>query len=364
MADLQTLIRGLIDDGSLALIRDNPLAQFGPRNRPYLGATLLPERIVSQNIYREMSIQYRTVIANDGERYSPAQIKSSGQLVGEFLVELGNQDIALEMDANTYDAILMALAGGNPNMQSAANNIVRLADSAVAALAMLNEKQRWQAIVDSAVVREGDNGFGQTIAYVNPANHRAAAGDAWTDDSYDPYEDILERQSLLADKGYTLRRIITSTRVMNILARNEQMSRRFAPARVLSDATYFGTLDRSGIDAGFRANGLPVIETYDALWRDQTSSGRMLSDSVMVFIAATDEEADAEIANGDTYLPNLTDLIGYHAIGRPVGQPTSGRVLRLFAREDKPPTVMAEAWQTALPVITHPEAIATITGIA
>jgi hypothetical protein len=39
-------------------------------------------------------------------------------------------------------------------------------------------------------------------------------------------------------------------------------------------------------------------------------------------------------------------------------------VLQARFKDDKPPRVEAQGWETSAPVITEPEAIATITGIA
>lgn len=361
MADLSTVIRDLIADGSLDYVRSNPLAQLGPRNRPYLGATILPERLVPQNVYREMDIQYRTVIANDGERYSPAQIKASGQIVGEFLVELGSQDIALEMTPADYDAIITYLetvGGSNPSMDQVANRIIQLAANAVGGLLMLNEKQRWQAIENASVVRLGNNGFTETVSYPDPAGHRAAAGGTWSSDAYDPALDILAMQQLLADKGYTVARMIASTKVANILTNNAKMQARFAPVRVLSGSDYFSALTQGGMNAGFAAMGLPALETFDGIWRDQNSSARFLSDTKFVMIADADD-SDVEIEDGDTFVP-LSNTLGYTAIGRPSGQAAAGRALELFSGEGKGATIKAEAWQSSLPVLLKPEAVCVI----
>lgn len=359
--DLQTYLRQLEESGALALIRDNPAAQFGTPQQPYLGATLLPERVQPNNIYKEANIRYRTVVANAGTRYSPVQLKSPGRLVGEFTVELSNSDIGLEMDANDYDAILQYLGRGG-NMEQVANTVLNLADNAVQALAMHNERMRWQAVVDASVVLTGDNGYSETVTYSNPTGHRAATAGVWTNDAYDPYTDILERQSFLAEKGYRVARIFASTRVANILSGNEQIARRFAPiARTLGTDTYLGRVTPAAISAGMTIDGLPPIEIYDAIWFDQVGNGRFLRDDVMVFTAVTDRAETVPVMGGDRYLPNL---VGYTGIGRPVGQAAPGRVLRVSAQDQKPPTVHVEAWQTSLPVITDPESIATLTGIA
>ena len=361
MADLSTVIESLLADGSLAYVRTNPLAQFGPRSRPYLGPTILPERLVPANSFEEMDIQYRTVIANDGERYSPAQIKASGQIVGSMEVVLGNQDIALEMTPADYDAVvkyLRTLTGANPTFEDAANRIIQLANSAVAGILMLNEKQRWAAIENASVVRVGNNGFTETVSYPNPAGHRAAAGGTWSSDAYDPMTDILAMQELFAGKGLTVRRMIASTAVARILTNNAKMQARFAPVRVLSSGSdYFSALTNDGINAGFGAMGLPPLETYDAVWRDQTSTGKMLSTTKFVMIADTDREEIIE--DGDTYIP-LDNVAGYYAVGTPGGQPAPGRALELDMGKGKGATIRVESWQTGLPILSSPESFAVI----
>ncbi len=94
--DIYTLVQQMMADGTFARIAGNPAAQFGTPKRSYLGAEILPEKTVEENAYREDGIRYRTVIANSGSRYSPSQKEDGGALVGTFLVELGNQDIARE----------------------------------------------------------------------------------------------------------------------------------------------------------------------------------------------------------------------------------------------------------------------------
>lgn len=359
--ELAAFLQQLQANGTLAAIRDNSAAQFGTPAQPYLGATLLPERIVPQNLFKEGNIRYRTVVANAGTRYSPVQIKSAGRLVGEFTVELSNSDIGLEMDSADYDAVL-DLLGRQNNLDSAANVVMNLTDRAIAGLAMHNERMRWQAIVDAAVDLVGDNGYSETVSYPDAADTRVAVGDDWTDNTYDPYADILERTSYLAGKGYRVTRIIASTKVGAILGANEQIKGRFAPiARVVDSTVYTGRLTAQGISAGLQADGLPPIELYDALWFDQETSGRMLSDEVMVFIGATDNNVVIPVADGDTV--QLANTLGYTAIGRAAGQQNPGRALRVAANESKPPSVQIESWQTSLPVIQNPEALAILSGI-
>src|SRR5215207_7246349 len=103
MADIATLVNQLMTDGTVRTLALNTGAQFGLAPRTYLGAGLLPERLVEESAYREEAIRYRTVIANDGTRYSPSQ-KKGAEILGSFLVELGNSDITTEFTARAYDA--------------------------------------------------------------------------------------------------------------------------------------------------------------------------------------------------------------------------------------------------------------------
>lgn len=358
--DLLSFIAQMQTDGRFQMLARAADAQFGPPQRPYLGATILPERMVPENMFKEAGIRYSTVIANDGTRYSPTQKKDGGELVGSFEVTLGEQDIARELTGRDYDALLQLLAT-NRDME-AVGTVIQWADQVLnRALVELTEKQRWQALVSASVTRTGDNGYTETVAYPNPTGHRVAAGGTWSSDAYDPYDDIVAMIDLLTDKGYAVNRIVTSTKVMRILERNDKMATRFARIRVLSASDVVSRLGRAEMLGGFQADGIPAPETYDLTYRDQAGTARFLADSVMVFLSTTGRNEEIQIADGVRYLP---DVLGYTAIGRPAGQPDPGRVIRVEPHADKPPRLEGEAWQTSLPVVTEPEAVGVITGIS
>ncbi|MBX6772690.1 MAG: major capsid protein [Chloroflexi bacterium] len=361
MPDIATLIEQMQRDGHFATIARNPLAQFGTAARRYIGAELLPERLVEENAYREQGVRYRTVIANAGTRYSPAQ-KKGADLVGDFLVELGDSDIARELTGREYDA-LVRLLGRNASMEAMAQ-LISWADTTLnRALVEYNEKQRWDAIVTAQVVRRGDNGYTETVNYANPTGHRVNAGGQWSDDNYDPWDDIMAGADLLASKGYTVDRIVTSRTVASILARNQKVAARagviVATGPALTLAAGRASLD--AISAALVRDGLPPLELYDLQYRTQTGTGYFLARNVFVMVATTgrDETVDA----GDNE-QTLSNTLGYLAVGRPVGQPEPGRVIRAEFKADKPPRIEGEAWQTSLPVITEPEAIYVIGGIS
>lgn len=363
MADLYSLVTGLMTDGTIARLAANPLAQFGRPARRYLGATLLPERLVDENAYREDAVKYRTVIANDGTRYSPAQKKGS-ELVGSFLVELAHQDIASEMTGRAYDALVKLV--GNEQDPMAVARIVNFVDTTITlALAEKSELQRWQAIVSASVPLTGDNGYTETVSYSNPSSHRAAAGGTWSSDAYDPFTDILAMADLLASKGYTVNRIITSRTVASILAGNDKVKARTGLPIVNVSGTISVSQSRATLDAingALSRDGLPPIETYDLQYRTQTGTDYFLSRSVFVMLATTGR--DESIDRGDTEPAVMQDTLGYLALGRAVGQSQPGRVIRSEAFDNKPPRIEAEGWQTSLPVVLEPEAITVINTIS
>lgn len=361
MPSLATLIADMQRDGSIATIASNPAAQFGRTGRTYLGASLLPERMVPENAYREESIRYRTVIANDGTRYSPTQLKE-GDLLGSFLVELGESDIAREFTGQHYDALLRLL-GTNQTMEAAAA-VTRWLDTTVnLALVEKNEVQRWQALVDASVVRAGDNAYSETVAYSNPAGHRAAQSAAWSTDTTDIFGDIFTMADLLASKGYTVNRMITSRNVLSIMAGNNTVKTRTGIAVVNTSGQITSAVGRATADAIngiLQADGLPPIEQYNLQYRTQTGDEYFLKRDVFVLIATTGQDQTLDFGDSEELFPNT---LGYTAIGRPAGQSGPGRVINAFPKEDKPPRIEAEGYMTSLPVVLNPEAICVITGI-
>lgn len=367
--NLLALVRQMMTDGTIPLVARNPLAQFGPPARTYLGATLLPERLVPLNAYRERNIRYRTVIANNGTRYSPTQIKDDTTLVGSMLVELAENDIARQFTGEDYDAFLELLQA-RPTMEAVAA-LTRWLDVTVnRALLDLNEKQRWQALLDAQVVLTGDNGYAETVNYSNPAGHRVNAGGTWSNSGYDPYPDIVAGVQKLTDKGYTVNRIMTARKVATILLRNPFMQAR-AGARVV--VTSGGSIQAQPsplisidqLNAVFLADGLPPLEFYEAQYFDYAGAHRFFRDTSLAMFATTGRDETYQESlyySGDPIV--IPDTLGYEAVGRAVGQSGPGRVIRMEPKEDKPPRIEAEGWQTSLPVITEPEAIFVINSIS
>ena len=364
--DIAGAVEQLNRDGTFRQIVNNPMAQFGPTGRNYLGATLLPEVTVNELAYTEQAMRMRSIIANAADRYSPVQYKG-GVLTGSMDVRLGDGDIGSMLTGRDYDALIEILerAGQGPVPDDALRRMINWADLTLnVPLLELNEKLRWDAIVDAQVTLTGDNGFSEVVAYVNPSGHRAAAGGAWSNNAYDPYPDIIAMVELLHGKGYVVNRVITGRSVVSKLTNNTNMKQRVGRVVVQPGGTIVGMPGRASIDeinGIFNSDGIPAIEEYNLQYRTSTGTGYFLKRDVMVFICSTGREETLDF--GDQQQLVLRDTLGYMAIGRPVGQTTPGRRTVITTKETKPPCVDGQAWETMLPVITENEAIAVITGI-
>lgn len=366
--DIRGLVEGLIESGNFQKIINNPLTQFGTKARRYLGAELLPEKPVMFNAYVEEGIKYRTNVANAGTRYSPAQIKG-GVLTGEFEVRLAESDIASHFTGADYDALIRILImyGGNEGMSpQAVTEMTQWADKTITLpLVEHNEKNRWQAIVNSQVVLTGDNGYSETVNYSNPPGHRVAAAGQWSNNSYDPYADIMAGVEALASVGYTVNRIFAGTPVRAKLSNNANMIKRVGRLSIdHTGATVFqaGRATLAEINATFSDDGLPPLELYDLQYRTQTGYQRFLDGASFVMVATTGRDQSIDL--GDAEPVTVFNTLGYEAIGRPAGQTGPGRVMKTRVVDDsKPPRIEGEGWQTSLPVILEPEAIYVINSI-
>lgn len=364
--DIRGLLAQMEEDGAVAGVTRNQLAQFGRRTRRYVGATLFPEQNVTwtnSNVYLEENIRYRTIIANAGTRYSPVQLKR-GVMVGSFLVKLAESDQGSEFTGEQYDALLRYLQNGS-DMQAMATLVDFLDTTVNVPLVEWNERARWQMIENAKVLLRGNNKYSEDVNYSNPAGHRVNAAAVWSNDANDPYDDIFAIQTMLAGKGFTISRIVTSYAVLAIMAGNAKVATRTNRIVVSSTGQISGInsqVDRSLLNSINASNGLPAFETYDLQYQTSTGSGRFMSADVMTFFCTTGRDAAFELPNGD--LRTLPDTLGYVGIGRPAGQAGPGRVIISEFFRRKPPRIENEGWQTSLPVNTEPEAMAVIKAIS
>lgn len=365
--DIKALIRKLIDEGKHLEIMNNPLAQFGPGNRRYLGTTVLPERLVTENKYREEGINYRTVIANAGTRYSPVQLKGSA-IVGSFDVELGYSDTGSQLTGSDYDAIIAMLkraTGQSEITLEAMANILQWVDITLnRPLVEHNERNIWQAIVNATVELRGDDGYKEDVAYPNPANHRVNAAGAWSNNSVDPMDDLALAVETLASKGFIAGRIIAGQSVISKLQKNEIMRQRAGTLSIMG-GTVTGLASRASLASinGILAdNEMPPIEPYNLIYRTQSGSDYFLPRDCVVVVAATGRDELIDLGDNEPLV--MSDVLGYTAVGIGTGQTEPGRFTNLEAYANKPPRVEGEAWQSSLPVITEPEALYVIKAIS
>lgn len=376
MADLASLVQQMNIAGAFTRIVNNPMSQLGPPTRRYLGAELLPEKMVPENLYSEQAIQYRTVIANDAGRYSPVQLKS-GMITGSMLVQLGEIDTGSEMTAADYDAVITLLrqtegqqgiAGGGVNVPTmqAMSMMTNWSEMTLnQPLVVKQEKQRWEAIYNATCTRTGDNGYQEVVTFPNPTGHRVNAAGTWSDNTYDPYADIMAGAEFLAAKGYTVGRIITSTTVRSKLSLNAKMVARIGRLGVVGGSVVVeprGRATLNDINDYIAGDGLPKIELYDLQYRTQTGSAFFLPRTVFIMIATTGR--DTSIDRADLEPMPIQNTIGYQAVGRPAGQAAPGKKVLVTPKENKPPRLEGEAWGTTFPVIQEPEAIFVIKSIS
>lgn len=355
--NLASLIAQLNQNGDFLLISNNTVAQFGTPNRRYQFAELMPEVLKTKNLYRENGIRFRTIVANDGTRYSAVQ-KKDGKLVSSVLVELGESDIGADITAEDYDMLVDQLAvatGLDP-----ASDFVRNWADAVLNLALVehNERQRVGAIVAGVITRKGDGGYLETINYPNFSGQRANATVQWSDPDEDPFEaDILPRVQLLRDKGFVINRIKTSSTVQTILQRNPKVRN-----AVLGRSDGAGLISIALLNEYMRSNNLPPLETYDLTYNLQNDvTSWFYPRNAMTFFCTTGR--DQTVDTGTDQIA-LSDTFGYVGVGRAAGQSAPGRKLLIQHKEDKPPRVDGQGWQTSAPVVQEPDATATIGAIS
>jgi len=360
--DLGTLIARMRQGQTLKRIGRRPLAQFGTQTRPLIGATILPERPVRENAFRDEGVRYRTFVANAGTRYSPVQLKE-GALVGSVLVELGESDIGSELTSREYD-VLIELLGNNASMDAEAQIINFLDITINQALIQYNEMQRWMGLVRRMIERRGDNAYVEDIPVITPAGHMIYALLPWDHEDVDPFDDIGAACQVLRDKGFEPEEIWTRSQVPTLMSKNPNVKTRTGRITIVGGGgvpTIQGlggrvTLDE--INAQLQADNNPPLQVYDGRYNTEDASIPYIEDGAVVIIGRTDRREEILLDNNEIEL--LEGTLGYLAVGRAAGQSDPGRVIQAEHKTNKPPRIEAEGWQTSGPVFQEPEAWVTI----
>ncbi|MGI8765697.1 MAG: major capsid protein [Gemmatimonadaceae bacterium] len=369
--DIGGLINGLIGDGTIARLAINPRAQFGTPTRRYIGAEILPERLVDVNQFIEDKISWRTVVANDGSRYSAVQKKGS-TLTGSFPVNLADQDIGSELTGRDYDQLVKLMQGvvvqnttGSVESMAAIVQMTNWVDATLnLPLVEKIEKARWEALVHARVTLTGDNNYEEVVNYPSIPELRLTATDAWTLDATDPFVQIFALAQAMSDHGITPNRFIMGRSAFSKLANNATVRARVGRAVLTAAGQLRGTTGRATlqeVNGQLQQDALPTIELYDLQYRTQEGSGFFLDRDAAVLIGTTGRNETIDL--GDGQFETIEDTLGYAGVGRAAGQGTPGRVIKVYPKDNKPPRVDGEAWQTSLPIITEPEAVASIVGI-
>lgn len=348
--DIVQIIEQLTKDNTFNRTTNLPGLTLGVPGRQYVGATLLPVRNVPKNIFRDSSITYRTVMANTGTRYSPVVIEK-GAAVGSMLMELGELDIGSTFTAEEYDA-LVDLLNQNREMNAQAEILNWTLRTLGAPIQERIEKQRWEAVDDAVVIRRGANGYTETVEYPNPTGHRIDGG-SLANAALDPIEVMLTQMNLLASKGYALSRIITSTRVANLIIRHPKVL-----AAISGTTQPIVRVTRDVVNDYLLSNGLPVIEVYDLSARNRDNTVvRFKRENAMTMVAETGR---AETVSLPDNIQTFSNTLGYAAIGRAAGMAASGIRTLVEYQDKKPVGLYGESYATAGVVVSDPEALAVI----
>lgn len=375
MAEIRTLTELLVEieeSGDLTELMTNPAAQFGTPDNPYVGPRILAEQNRDENMYKENDVKYKTFIANAGSYYSPAQLNSAGQLTGSFNVELGKTDQADQITAQDYNN-LMKLINRKASREAIMAALQWMNMHILKPHLDLNEKYRWDAVIDAEVIRTGSNGYSETVTYPDPSGHRVTipsgtvanpAGWYETDNSYDPFEDIFEMVDLLSKKGYRVNRILTGGRkIMSVLGKNPTVRERTSRITVSTAGqieAMVGRATQAQINAYMNEEGIPAVEIYSKTYHTRESGEQLfIPDNKLVFLCSTGRTEPVDL--GSRGVLELENTLGYFAIGTPAGQFQPGRVVNTEERNLYPGGFYAEGIQMGLPVILHPEAIAVLT---
>lgn len=362
--DILTLLERSQSD--IQMVVGNPLAMIGNPEDPFLGLQLMPERLVDENQFTETRISYKTVVANNGTRYSPVQIKG-GALVGSFDVKLESSDIGAQLTAQDYDAIIKILkryTGDDVPMQALMNLLRWVDKSLVQPLVVKNERMVWECLIDAEVMIEGDDGYKDSVKISNPEGHRVASGD-WTDPDYDPMEDLYARADFLKDKGIRVVRQIAPTPKVRQLQNHPKVKAAARGFISVDNGALVGSENRltlSALNAFLADNELPPVVKYDKTYNVQNGPSRhFLKRDVWVMIGETDTMEEIPIEDGDPMI--IENTLGYVGVGTNAGYTNPGRMVKTEAFDGKAPHVDGESWQESFPVNQNPEAITVLTDI-
>ena len=364
--DIASLLDYLRDQREFETLTNSLLTAWGPADQPLLSADLLPPRPLEDNAGTIEEVYYRTVVAQDGTRHSPAQIVDGGEIWGKIHYSLGNSDIARQLIGPDYEGVLRMLGRGQ-GLAAAARVIGIFDQYIIQAMAWHDEIANWQALLKNRIQGRGNNGWFEYENGPTLAGHFVAAGDDWTDPDYDPWTEIIARINFLASLGYQRSgiRIYTTDKIMQTLAANPNTALRLYAPFPNNITPIIGIITVDDVVAVFRKLGVqaPIINDQHVL----TKTGQMRSfEEGNMFFAATTSRTEEVLYNVDD--PSQFQLVrgnlGFNGIGKANMQTSTGRRTATRSYENqKDARIEFEGWQSTGPIILEPTARTVISGI-
>lgn len=373
METITTLLKQLEDENSFNISANDPTLQFTVGRNDLLFSSVLPERTVPTNSFRDDSLRFRTMIANDSTRYSPPQ-KKNGMLMGSVMVELGDSDAGSEMSMQMYETFIQMLDRGIS--QQALATLLRFFQSTVSEpLAILRERHRVDAIANGFVTRKGANKFEETVTFLSPAGHRVVVPSGsvgspagWYSPTYSILNDLKAAKKFLERKGYRISRVITTSDIINdcFMINNEIKSWGLITLQAPNGGTAVSLQTRTeqvSITNALAAIGFPVPDVYDAGYYTQANENSSVEserdgynkfmENRFVILCQSGRDDSVDLGADEPLI--LFDTLGYTAIGKATGQLTPGVASKVESFTGKDARIEAMGWQTSFPVINEPE---------
>lgn len=363
--DINTLLLQLSDKGAFDGLANNPQLQFTADGQELLFSSLMPERLVDRNEFKEDGIRFKTLMANDSTRYSPP-VKRGNAILSSTVVSLADSDIAAELTMQAYESFIRTLTASP--MQAVAN-LLRFFETGVAMpLAILREKYRADIFDKGYIERRGANDFYELVKVPEITGHRITVLD-WANPATSILGSLKSIKRMLNNKGYQITQMITTSDVVEdyMVTNNEirqygLMVINSAPGGGGQQTIALPTMSEQQIVlSALAANSLPSPTVYDhgydTLGGSDIGYKKFLNKKV-ILVCNSGRSQDMDMGdNTNLVLPNT---LGYTAIGVTTGQLQPGVRTKVTNYDGKDARIEAYGWQTAFPVLQDPEAYVVI----
>lgn len=374
MADIFNIYKKLVDSGIHQSLARNVNITFGRRDKPYVGATILPERLVDSNFLVEDELEFIATPANDATRYSQPIRQSAAEVISSRNIILGELDVERELTGKAFDDMVRIAESSE---EAARLQLIDWMNTALnISLIEKSEIQRWQMLEDGVVIIKGSDGKENTVTMDRDPNLTITvpAGTAQNPTGLygtdDPMTYISAMVKALSDKGKTVTRIITDNQTISGLSMNPKMQGRLGNQVFVPSGNSLTTEQRTGlVDVGSLNNylrtfwGLPPLESYDLTYRTSDYKYKHFkSRGTMLFIGDSGQREIITQAGNLQPTGNLTleNTLGYYAVGLAVGQLSPGRVIVSAEKRLKPVGITGQGFQTSFPVLNKPDSLGVI----